>query len=151
MTTATQADVLYTCPTCGHACIFFLLKAGAIACTQCDRPIWPDRDTVPARIERADVGFEDHGIFTLDAGFDYGSTAQGLGYFVDQDFIERFIRACGAQWLRECIGRIVYVTHDWGKVYRIDPMPFDSKRRPKPFDIEAWAADLEAKRREVRA
>ncbi len=90
----------------------------------------------PAKITEVDVGFEDHGIFTLFATFDYGGAGQGLNYAVDQEFIERFIVACGVNALSKCKNRIVMVLHGHDNIKAISPMKFE---KGKPFDIEIWS------------
>ncbi len=62
---------------------------------------------------RPDVGFEDHGIFNMNATFDYGSTCQGLGYCIDDRFIQKFIKAFGVSMLGECNGEI-FIEHASG-------------------------------------
>lgn len=93
------------------------------------------RETEPAKITHASVGFEDHDMFTLRATFDFGGSGQGLTHGINQDYIERFIRACGVRWLHECKGRIVLVTHDWTSITKVAPMKFEPG---EPFDIEQW-------------
>ena len=94
-----------------------------------------------AKICHVDVGFEDHGILTLFATFDYGGSIQGLGYAVNSDFIRGFLQACSATRLQECVGRVVMVYHSDSKIIGIKPMPFDEG---KEFDIEDWATRLKS-------
>jgi len=88
-----------------------------------------------AKIRKVDVGFEDHGIFVLFATFDYGGSGQGLGYCVDQEFIECFIKACGVSTLNKCNNRIVMILHNNCTVVGIKPLPFEEGEE---FDIQAW-------------
>ncbi len=97
-----------------------------------------------ARYEKPDVGFEDHGFFILYGSFDYlDSGGQGLGYCIDQNFLESFIRVFGVDCLSECTG-LVWVEHNTGKIFRI--VSVDGKRE---FDIESWSQNL--KNREKRS
>jgi len=89
-----------------------------------------------AKIREADVGFEDHGIFTLFATFDYGGSYQGLSYGADLEFIKQFINACGIAKLSQCKGRIVMVRHSDSKIVAIKPMKFEPGEL---FNIEAWS------------
>lgn len=81
--------------------------------------------------DRADVGFEDHGLFVLTATFDYGVGCQGLGYTVDHKFIMKFIKAFGAEWLSKCSGEI-FVEHAHGAIHRLIPL---QTRAGEEFDI----------------
>ncbi len=80
---------------------------------------------------RADVGFEDHGLFVLTATFDYDITSQGLGYTVDHKFIKKFIRVFGVDMLSKCSGYL-FVEHEHGAILRLIPFPTESGEE---FDI----------------
>ena len=64
-----------------------------------------------ARIKSCDIGFDDHGLFLMFGRFLYEKKgvvtgSQGIGYVIDEEFIKRFIRACGASTLLECEGKL---------------------------------------------
>lgn len=84
--------------------------------------------------DRPDVGFEDHGIFTMNASFDYGGMCQGLGYCIDHKFIMKFIRAFGVSFLSKCYGEI-FVEHQQGAILRL--IPLDTKSGEE-FDIASF-------------
>lgn len=86
---------------------------------------------------RADVGFEDHGIFTMNATFDYYPCSQGLGYCVDHKFIMKFIKVFGVSMLSECKGEI-FVEHRQGAILRL--MPLES-HGGEEFDIAKFVKD----------
>lgn len=45
-----------------------------------DRVAAPELEEVIAKIESTWLGYEDHGIFSLNVGFTYGPSAQGTGH-----------------------------------------------------------------------
>lgn len=98
-----------------------------------------------AKIESCDVGFDDHGIFIIFARFIYqkggqSTGSQGIGYVIDEEFIKRFIRACGASTLLDCNGRKVRVEHTKERINKITPL---SKNADKYiFDIDKWREKL---------
>ena len=96
-----------------------------------------DAITEPAKVTKADVGIEDHGIFVGLLQFDYGYSCQGTGGFggFNVKFIRGFIEACGVDTLSECVGRTVQVTHTDEFISKIAPMKFEEG---KEFDIIAW-------------
>lgn len=94
-----------------------------------------------AKIESCDIGFDDHGIFMIFARFIYqkgghATGSQGIGYVIDEEFIKRFIRACGAETLLDCNGRKVVIEHTRERINRIIPISKDSKKHI--FDIDKW-------------
>jgi hypothetical protein len=94
-----------------------------------------------AKIESSDVGFDDHGRFSMFARFIYkkgkcSTGSQGIAYVIDGDFIKRFIRACGAGTLLDCNGRMVNVEHTKERINRIIPISKD--REGDIFDIDKW-------------
>jgi hypothetical protein len=99
-------------------------------------------EKTPAKVETANIGFGEHGSFTAFIRFNYGNACQGFGYVIDQKFIERFIKACGVKTLRECVGRVVMVTHSHTNIHRVEPMAFE---KGEVFDIDAWASSHSAK------
>ncbi len=86
---------------------------------------------------RPDVGFEDHGIFTMNASFDYGCICQGLGYCIDDKFIQKFIKAFGVSMLSECNGEI-FVEHAHGAILRLIPL---ETHNGEEFDITKFCKD----------
>lgn len=94
-----------------------------------------------AKIEGCDIGFDDHGLFLMFTRFiylknGYATGSQGIGYVIDEEFIKRFIRACGAQTLLDCNGRKVKIEHTKERVTKIIPLSKD--RNKYVFDIEKW-------------
>lgn len=94
-----------------------------------------------AKVESCDIGFDDHGLFLIFARFIYqkgghSTGSQGIGYVIDEEFIKRFIRACGAQTLLDCNGRKVKIEHTKERVTKIIPLSKD--RNKYVFDIEKW-------------
>lgn len=83
---------------------------------------------------KPDVGFEDHGIFTMNASFDYGVMSQGLGYCIDHKFIMKFIKAFGVSMLSECSGEI-FVEHQQGAILRLIPL---ETKDGEEFDIASF-------------
>jgi hypothetical protein len=94
-----------------------------------------------AKIERSDVGFDDHGRFSMFTRFIYkkgkcSTGSQGIAYIIDGEFIKRFIRACGAITLVGCNGRMVNVEHTQERINRIIPLSDNDKEYI--FDIDKW-------------
>ena len=94
-----------------------------------------------AKIENSDIGFDDHGRFSMFARFIYkkgkcSTGSQGIAYVIDGDFIKRFIRACGATTLLDCNGRMVNVEHTKERINRIIPLSDDDEKYI--FDIDKW-------------
>lgn len=96
-----------------------------------------------AKIKRAFLGYEDHGILTCMLDLDYGGSGQGAGgYGLDEpikdedgkflrrrgsaygmEYVARLMKACGVRSWDKMVGRTVYALSDWGKVYAIKPLP----------------------------
>ncbi len=93
-----------------------------------------------------DVGFEDHGIFVMNASFDYGGMSQGLGYCIDHKFIMNFIRAFGVSMLSKCSGEI-FVEHQQGAILRLIPL---ATKDGKEFDIASFTKVAGIELREVK-
>lgn len=94
-----------------------------------------------AKIESCDVGFDDHGLFLMFTRFIFkkgrhSTGSQGIGYVIDDEFIKRFIRSCGAETLLDCNGRMVKVEHTKERINRIIPLSDDKKEHI--FDIDKW-------------
>lgn len=89
-----------------------------------------------AKIESCDIGFDDHGLFLMFTRFIYSAGSQGIGYVIDEEFIKRFIKACGAQTLRDCNGRKVKIEHTRERINKIIPLSEDSDKYI--FDIDKW-------------
>lgn len=68
-----------------------------------------------AKITRAELGFEDHGIFSVALQFDYGGSVQGMGpwglgkHGEFGGIIRDIITAAGVSDWSELVGRTVYV------------------------------------------
>lgn len=94
------------------------------------------KDVDIAKIESCDIGFDDHGLFLMFTRFIYSTGSQGIGYVIDEEFIKRFIRACGAQTLLDCNGRKVKIEHTRERINKIIPLSEDSDKYI--FDIDKW-------------
>lgn len=95
-----------------------------------------------ARVTEAEVGLEDHGILTLFLRFEFDGSSQGLGcYAIDESFLYRVLDCFGVDRISAIKGMSCWVTHDMGKVYRVEPL---HKKDGKPFDLEAWSRWVEA-------
>ena len=93
-----------------------------------------------AKYADPDVGFEDHGIFAMFGQFDYlDCGCQGLGYCIDLDFLEKFIRVFGVCSLHKCT-ELVWVEHNRMKIFRI--ISVDGE---KEFDIGKWTEECRKK------
>jgi hypothetical protein len=82
-------------------------------------------DAIPARIVRTDLGYEDHGIFTISIMFQWGSAVQGMpgwsfGKGDDRDlagaFIRRVLAVTGRTRWKDVTGTTVYVLRADGAV-----------------------------------
>jgi len=67
-----------------------------------------------ARISRADLGFEDHGIFAVSLEFDYGGAMQGTGSYALSNasggpFLEALLNAVGVSQWKDLEGKTVFV------------------------------------------
>jgi hypothetical protein len=94
-----------------------------------------------AKVERVELGWEDHGILTCALQVDYGSGGQSVGgYALDEpgengrtgtaygmEFVARMMRACGVREWSKIKGRTIYVLRDgdgWNaRVVGIAPLP----------------------------
>lgn len=100
-----------------------------------------NKDIDIAKVESCDIGFDDNGIFMIFARFIYqkgghSTGSQGIGYVIDEEFIKRFIRACGASTLLDCNGRKVRVEHTKERINKITPLSKDADKYV--FDIDKW-------------
>lgn len=89
-------------------------------------------------MERAFIGFEDHGILAWALTFDYGSGAhQGTGaWIIGPRFKEELtgiLGACGIESWNQIVGRTVYVLHEDDKphspIVGIEPLPTEPGTR----------------------
>jgi hypothetical protein len=108
-------------------------------------------EKVIARIEGTHLGYEDHGIFSLNVSFTYGSSAQGTGHYcvcssksdaetdvVGIRLVKAIVDACGVSAWEQLKGRTVYVLKDpgWnGSVRGIAPLPTEGGKRVVFADI----------------
>jgi len=91
--------------------------------------------------EEGDLGFEDHGIFTIFGGFDYLDAGhQGMGWCIDLEFIEKFIRVFDTYTFNKCNNKLAWVEHTHGRIYRI--ISIDGKHE---FDIQKWSDSFKDK------
>lgn len=96
----------------------------------------PEREL--ARCRGFDFSIED-GRPHLCGVFEYGEDAgggQGFGYFVDEAFLAQFLRAVGAERLRDVEGRSCWVTHTHNAIQRVEPL---FRKDGTPFDVERWS------------
>lgn len=89
-----------------------------------------------ARVKDVDLWIEDHGMLIMSATFDYGSSQQGLGFAIDEIFIYKFMQVFGVEFLKQVNGKPCWVTHDWHRIYKIEPL---MEGEGKPFEFEQWA------------
>lgn len=99
-----------------------------------------------ARIDSTHLGYEDHGMFTVNLTFDFGGSGQGLGHLIlagskpsakDEvgiRLLRAIMDACSARTWDEVKGRNVYVLRDgpdeWtAKIVGIEPLPFNKGKR----------------------
>lgn len=92
-----------------------------------------------ARITDTMLGYEDHGIFTLSLGLDYGNGShQGAGLkalggeYTDKE-IQGILNVCKVRKWEDLVGRTVYAYADHRKVYALEQLPIDGTERHK-FD-----------------
>lgn len=104
-----------------------------------------DYEEVIARVESTWLGYEDHGIFSLNVSFTYGGSAQGTGHYcvcsADSDrpsdvvgirLVRAIVDACGVSRWEDLKGRTVFVIKDegWsGLVRGIAPLPTEKGER----------------------
>ncbi len=99
------------------------------------------KETDIAQVESCDIGFDGRGNFMIFTRFVYRKGGQLSGpqkveYFIDEEFIKRFIKACGVDTLCQCNGIMVLVEHTGKTINRIIPL---SKEADKyTFDIDKW-------------
>ena len=62
-----------------------------------------------ARIQYTHLGWEDHGLFTLCIGLDYGSGAQGFGHLILSNYDKATDRQVGTAYGMDLIMRICAV------------------------------------------
>jgi hypothetical protein len=104
----------------------------------------PEKQTL-AKIVRADIGFEDHGLFGFNIEFALGSSVhQGTGwYFLSNEhggpFIEAIMNAVGVTRWREMDGKTVYVLHEEDEGYNslikgIEKLPTETRGGRLVFD-----------------
>jgi len=89
-----------------------------------------------ARCKDFDFYIEDHGLPAIRGGFEYDNGGfQGFGYMVNTAFLMRFMAAVGVDSLRALNGKSCWVTADWEKIYKVEPL---HKKDGVAFDIEEW-------------
>ena len=93
-----------------------------------------------ARVDKLDIGIEDHGCFFMFGGFEYegGGSWQGFGYIIDEDFIRGILKAFSVERLQDCNGRLIYVEHTHSEIIKLIPLNF-GKSQSVIFDIKEWA------------
>lgn len=72
-----------------------------------------------AKITRADIGMEDHGIYGVNIDFDYGGSAQGTGWYSISNesggpLIEAIMEAVGVRRWDQMVGKTVFALRDPG-------------------------------------
>jgi len=105
------------------------------------------------KIDDVNLTIEDHGILTLQIGFDFGGTNQGFGgYCLDTynekterreghacgtDFILRILQTFGVSKLDEIVGKPAYALREKGsqKIVGLETPKFDGSKK---FLIEDW-------------
>jgi hypothetical protein len=91
-----------------------------------------------AKIERAEIEFEDHGIYVFSASFKGDNWGQGIGGRIvsvhdpatkrqkgtqeGMDFVLRFMEAAGVEQFSKLVGRTVYVLRDRDMIVGIAPL-----------------------------
>jgi len=102
-------------------------------------------EEVIARIESTHLGYEDHGIFSLNVRFSYGGSSQGSGHYAicsknsndPRDsagirLVKAIVDACGVEKWEDLKGRTVFVLKEpgWsGMVRGIAPLPTERGKR----------------------
>lgn len=88
-----------------------------------------------AKIRKAEIKYEDHGILTIMLDLDYGGMSQGAGgygygtrgtKYPDGRLFEHLtgiMQACDVSRWDQVVGRTVYALCDHGKVYALKPLP----------------------------
>ena len=89
-----------------------------------------------ARWRDPDIWLEDHGWTMMRGHFDFGGSSQGFGVCIDMEFVKRFMQVFNVEFLKQTNGQPCYVTHDYGKIYKVEPL-FENEG--KVFDVEEWA------------
>lgn len=115
-------------------------------------------EEVIAKIESTHLGYEDHGIFSLNVSFSYGGSGQGTGHYsvcsggsdsptdaVGIRLVKAIIDACGVRSWERLVGRTVFVLKEpgWsGMVRGLAPLPTEKGTRVVFADVfnEAVAA-----------
>lgn len=89
-----------------------------------------------AKVERADFGFDDHGILTLDLAFTGGSWGQSApGYNLNSihcgEFFEEIFNAFAVNRLRDIVGKTVYVLREamYGPIVGFENLPTENGSR----------------------
>ena len=98
-----------------------------------------------AKITDTHLGYEDHGIFSLNVNFSYGSSSQGTGHYsicskhsdspddvVGIRFVKAIVEAAGVGSWEKLAGRTVYVLVKDGLIKGIEPLPTE-KGKPVVF------------------
>lgn len=94
-------------------------------------------EAVPARIARTDLGYEDHGIFTVTMTLEWGSSAQGMpGYQFGRGdepdlvgaFLRRVLAVVKAERWEDVAGRSVYALRADGMVRGLASVDDDAQR-----------------------
>ena len=84
-----------------------------------------------------DICFHDN-CLVLDATVDYGNYQQGIGYYIDTDFIAAFIRAFGVTSLLKVGGNHIFIERENGtdKILRFTPLVGTNGIE---FDMREWS------------
>ena len=91
-----------------------------------------------AVIDDVFLGFEDHGIFTMDVRMDYGGCVQNFGGYclggvTGIEFIKEVLNVVGVQSIKELLGKSVRVKTDgeYGQIIAIGHFLKDNWLNPK--------------------
>ena len=113
-----------------------------------------------AKIEYADILYEDHGFLTVLIQFNFGGSVQSipprifglqdekaekfdqhrLGHEMGMDFIRRILNVCGVDKWSQVVGRTLLVTSSWTDISKLAPLPTE---RGEAFDMKEWAESYE--------
>lgn len=102
------------------------------------------RERQLARCSGFDVGTERDCIFVMHGAFTGDGWGQGFGYSIDADFVKRFLAVFRKEKLQQVNGLACFIVASNDKIHRVEPL---FEKEGEAFDIDAWAAELEAKRK----
>jgi hypothetical protein len=102
-----------------------------------------------ARVESTHLGFEDHGVYSVNVAFTGAGWGQGTGHYAitqrgedgeqhaangwGVEFIVRMLQACSCSRWEDLPGSVVWIIREAGRIVGVEPLEIN-KGKPFRFD-----------------